>query len=619
MEIRRSERKKAKIKLALQGSAGSGKTYSSLLIAKGLVRGDFTKTAIIDTENRSADLYAHLVDYNVVSLEPPYSPERYIEAIELCEKAGMKVIIIDSISHCWDFLLDVHSNMLGNSFTNWGKVTPRQNAFVNKMLRSNSHIISTMRVKQDYVFSFMYPRLRLAKDLLKEDGVIFISIDENENENLLKICEEIFGEENVVGSIPVIMNLKGNQDSYGFADTHEYIVVCTKQKIDFEFGQLDIDEETIFKDWETDDWGLFKEADNLRATGVNAPREKRPNLWYPIFLNENTKDFYVTDDNLPINDSDVKILPVNPEGKELSWYWGKKKFNFKKYNLILKETSNGYQFYKKQRPQLGDIPTKKPKSVLYSSSYSTSTSTTHLKNLFGAKIFQAPKPVPFLIDLILIALKSDCSSKSEVILDFFAGSGSSGHAVHRFNYFKDTAHKYLLVQLPEVIEDNEEAFKLGYKKISDISKERIRRAIKQIDENQGFKVYKQDTSTIYKWQEFVPDLDGALPDLFNNLELAYKNPLQDGVTTQDFITEVILQEGFPLTAKQEEVVSGIFKITHEWVPYTLYATMLYSFKDTDFSKLHLQETDHFVCLDKAFEGNDALKQELDNLCKIFTI
>lgn len=153
MKIRISERKKAKIKLALQGSAGSGKTYSSLLIAKGLIGGEFTKTAIIDTENRSADLYAHLGNYNVVSMDPPYSPERYIEAIGLCEKAGMEVIIIDSISHCWDYLLDVHSNMPGNSFTNWGKVTPRQNAFVNKILRSDAHIISTMRVKQDYVLN----------------------------------------------------------------------------------------------------------------------------------------------------------------------------------------------------------------------------------------------------------------------------------------------------------------------------------------------------------------------------------------------------------------------------------------------------------------------------------
>jgi hypothetical protein len=141
------------MKLALQGRSGSGKTYSSLLIAKGLAGNDFTKVAVIDTENGSADLYAHLGDYNVISLQPPYSPERYIEAINLCENAGIEVVIIDSISHCWDYLLDVHSNMVGNSFTNWGKITPRQNAFVNKILQSDTHIIATMRVKQDYVLN----------------------------------------------------------------------------------------------------------------------------------------------------------------------------------------------------------------------------------------------------------------------------------------------------------------------------------------------------------------------------------------------------------------------------------------------------------------------------------
>jgi hypothetical protein len=153
MELRKSERKKAKIKVALQGSAGSGKTYSSLLLAKGLTGGNYAKIAIIDTENKSADLYAHLGDYNVVSLEEKYSPELYIEAIELCEKAGMEVIILDSISHCWDYLLEVHSNMPGNSFANWGKITPRQNKFINKILSSDCHIISTMRVKQDYVLN----------------------------------------------------------------------------------------------------------------------------------------------------------------------------------------------------------------------------------------------------------------------------------------------------------------------------------------------------------------------------------------------------------------------------------------------------------------------------------
>lgn len=153
MELRKSERKKAKMKLALQGSSGSGKTYSSLMIAKGLTKNSLEKVAIIDTENGSSDLYAHLGNYNVLSMQPPYSPERYIEALQVCENAEMEVIIIDSISHCWEFLLDVHSNMPGNSFTNWGKITPRQNAFVNKILQSNAHIIATMRVKQDYVLN----------------------------------------------------------------------------------------------------------------------------------------------------------------------------------------------------------------------------------------------------------------------------------------------------------------------------------------------------------------------------------------------------------------------------------------------------------------------------------
>ncbi|SFN42030.1 AAA domain-containing protein [Algoriella xinjiangensis] len=153
MQLRKSERKKAKIKMALQGSAGSGKTYSSLLLAQGITNKDFSKIAIIDTENGSADLYAHLGDYNVLTLQPPYTPEKYIEAIELCEKEGMEVIVIDSISHAWDELLDFHSKLAGNSFANWSKVTPRQKAFTDKILQCKAHVIATMRTKQDYVLN----------------------------------------------------------------------------------------------------------------------------------------------------------------------------------------------------------------------------------------------------------------------------------------------------------------------------------------------------------------------------------------------------------------------------------------------------------------------------------
>lgn len=152
MNLRMVSKRQAKIKLALQGCSGSGKTYSALLLAYGLCN-DWSKVAIIDSEHGSADLYAHIGNYNVLSLQDNLTPEIYMEAIEVCENAGMQVIIMDSISQCWDTLLEYHAGLQGNSFTNWQKVTPRINAFIQKILNSESHIICTMRCKQDYVLS----------------------------------------------------------------------------------------------------------------------------------------------------------------------------------------------------------------------------------------------------------------------------------------------------------------------------------------------------------------------------------------------------------------------------------------------------------------------------------
>lgn len=152
MIIRKAHRKEAKIKMALQGVSGSGKTYSALLLAKGLV-GSLDMVCVIDTENSSSDLYSHLGEFSVIPIDPPYTPEKYIQAIQLAEKEDMEVIIIDSLSHSWEYLIDYHSSLPGNSFTNWSKVTPRHNALVNRILNSNAHIISTIRVKQDYVLA----------------------------------------------------------------------------------------------------------------------------------------------------------------------------------------------------------------------------------------------------------------------------------------------------------------------------------------------------------------------------------------------------------------------------------------------------------------------------------
>jgi hypothetical protein len=152
MEIQKAQRKQAVMKMGLQGPSGSGKTYSALLLARGLAR-DWSKVVVIDSENHSADLYSHLGDFNVLNIGPAYTPEKYVEAIDICEGAGMEVIIIDSISHEWESILDIHSNMVGNSFTNWSRVTPRHNHFVNKILQSPCHVIATVRSKQDYVLS----------------------------------------------------------------------------------------------------------------------------------------------------------------------------------------------------------------------------------------------------------------------------------------------------------------------------------------------------------------------------------------------------------------------------------------------------------------------------------
>ncbi|ANE52842.1 AAA family ATPase [Flavisolibacter tropicus] len=170
MELRKATRKKAKIRLGLSAVSGAGKTYSAIQIAKGLC-GDLGKVAVIDTENGSADLYAHLGNFNVLPLTAPFTPERYIEAIRTCEKAGMEVIIVDSISHEWDGkggCLEIVES-LGGKYQDWAKVTPRHQAFLEAILHSPSHIITTVRRKQDYEMTKdNNGRVKVEKSGLKE-------------------------------------------------------------------------------------------------------------------------------------------------------------------------------------------------------------------------------------------------------------------------------------------------------------------------------------------------------------------------------------------------------------------------------------------------------------------
>jgi hypothetical protein len=195
MQLRKATRQKAKIRLGLSAVSGGGKTYSALLLALGLCS-DWSKIAVIDTENNSADLYAHLGDYNVLPLVAPYAPERYIEAIKSCEQAGMEVIIIDSITHEWDGkggCLQI-VDQLGGKYQDWGKVTPRHQAFIDTILQSTCHILTTVRRKQDYEMSKVDGRMKVEKAGLKEvtregfeyELTVNLEIDVNHNASASK-------------------------------------------------------------------------------------------------------------------------------------------------------------------------------------------------------------------------------------------------------------------------------------------------------------------------------------------------------------------------------------------------------------------------------------------------
>lgn len=333
--------------------------------------------------------------------------------------------------------------------------------------------------------TFMYPRLYIAKQLLKDDGVIFISIDDNEVAQLRLLMDEIFGEENFVGELPTIMNLKGNNDEFGFAGTHEYSIVYAKNKSETVLNQFSISEDDL-DDWTEDEIGFYKQGANLKATGTNAPREKRKNLYFPIFIDSNDVVYITEDDSMPKNffGELTTIYPIT-NGEEMSWRWSKDKFKNEPNNIIISRNGN-IGIYKKQRPSLGDLPSKKPKTVFYKPEYSSGNGTAQVKNLMGDKFFTSPKPINLIKDFTEIG-----TSKSDLILDFFAGSGTTGDAVMQLNAEDGGNRKFVLVQLPEEI--NPKKNKVAYDFVKDelkaeptifeITKERLIRASKKTKEN----------------------------------------------------------------------------------------------------------------------------------------
>jgi len=321
--------------------------------------------------------------------------------------------------------------------------------------------------------SMMYPRLYLARNLLRDDGVIFISIDDNESSNLKLLCDEIFGAENFQAQIIPISN-PGGRDYNQIAVTHEYLFVYTKSEI----AELnEIQKEITFT--KSDSRGGY-ELRELRNRNPKFHSGNRPNLFYPFYVNPRV----VGDDgSCPVSlvktsKYSVEVRPFNSEGKESVWRWGAPKTseNIVDGSLDLSQvvarqkSDGGWNVYEKNRRV-----TSKAKSVWNETSMRTEDGTRELRSLLGATYFDHPKSLDLLKRCITIGSGSD-----DLIFDFFAGSGTTAQAVMEINLEDGGSRQCIIVQMPESLVAESEAYKAGYRTIADITRARIDKVITKL-------------------------------------------------------------------------------------------------------------------------------------------
>lgn len=418
---------------------------------------------------------------------------------------------------------------------------------VGNRLFANSE--SSGRFHTDWL-NMIYPRLKIAKDLLTSDGAIFISIDDNELENLTKICNEIFGESNFVGCICRATGTTTGQDANKIGSSCDYCLVYSKSN-EFILNGLDMDEKDLKRFNEVDEKGRYSTL-QLRKTGNADTKEERPNMFFQVTAPDGSKvypfgptgylsrwrvsrDSYakLVEDNMIVWKKSDSFEPVTTEGYEKSLWTP-----YVKYYLEgrTKQVSNLFQ----------DIEGNKKASIV-------------LKDLLGSKgIFDNPKPVEFLRILIQISTNSD-----DYILDFFSGSGTTAHAAIDYSAKTNEKRKFIMVQLPEETDEKSEAYKAGYKNICEIGKERIRRAGQKIRNEQlgiknegdnsslqtpnssldtGFRVLKCDTSNMkdvyYNPAEYEPSLFSSLED-----------NIKEDRTPEDLLFQVMLDLGILLSSK----------------------------------------------------------------------
>lgn len=401
---------------------------------------------------------------------------------------------------------------------------------------------SNGRFHSDWL-SMIYPRLKLAANLLSEDGVIFISIDDNESSNLKKICDEIFGEKCFVADLCVVNNLKGRNDKRFIATANERLFMYVKSEKFNEYG-LDLPSHMESEYKFEDILGKFRLIE-LRKRGGSDTRVERPNMYYPFFVDADNGSVSL----VATKNHVIETLPIKSDGVEGRWRWGKDTANKNIDYLLARKvgSTDRYNIYEKDYLESdGEVRRIKPKTVLSGAAYSTDSATKQYRALMAPIDFSNPKPVAMLEDIVTYST----DPREHIILDFFSGSATTAHAVLLRNSLDQGKRKFIMVQLPEPCDQQSEAFKAEFNTIADISKERIRRAGKRIKEDNagkdgiekldiGFRVLKVESSNMADIY-YAPDaLDRA------NLDMFVDNIKSDR-TAEDLLFQVMLDWGVDL-------------------------------------------------------------------------
>ena len=483
--------------------------------------------------------------------------------------------------------------------------------------------------------SMIYPRLLLARQLLREDGVIFVSIDDNEVHHLRLVMNEVFGEENFVATIVVQTNPRGRTLDRYLAKTHEYIVVYAKDLTEGVLYQIPKSDEAINEYKRQDAKGRYRELE-LRNRNPVFTRANRPNLFFPIYANPDTGEVSLE----PLWTNSIEIFPLNSKGEEGCWTWGIKKVQSNLEMLVARQvdTLAWRVFRKDYLPSEG--ATTKPKALWLDKEINHERGKEELGRLFGKTPFDFPKSVNLISKCLQIGTDSE---DEDIILDFFAGSCTTAHAVLAQNRQDGGKRQFIMVQLPEPTPRDSEARKAGYDTIADIGKERIRRVIRKMKEeatpagNQpslvaaedapadpldlGFKVLKLTSSHFKPWTPPEPTDAQTLDGRFAQ----HASPLVEGWTKDGLLSEILLIEGFPLDSRviplEAFTENVVWRVHHADVAHELFVCLDEKIQPATIERLKsgavLGREDLFICLDSAL--SDEAKVVLDDRLRLKVI